>query len=542
MAEATLKMMLLGDASSANRALKSTADGADHLSDKTNRLRGHMGTLAKVAAVGLAGGLVVAAGAMGKMVRNAAEDQAAQRKLAVALKNTTGATADQVKGVENWISKQGVALGVTDDELRPALQRLVQATGNVTQAQKLAGIAMDASAGSGKSLKVVSEAISKAHNGNMGALSRLGIRIKDTDGKTLSFNDAMKEMSKTFHGQAAAGANTFDGKMSRLKLVFDETKETIGGYLLPILTKLAGWFLDKGLPAVREFFSHMQAGQGVAGGFGRVLGVIGDVIKGVAHWIGDELVPAVRELWGKMMDAAGGTKGLHDTMNSLKPTITVVKEILKVLWAGIKWAAGVVIPLVITQVKLFIQALGVLSKAAIWLWNNGFQPALHFIVQGIAWVIDKFADLLGAIGHIKGFGWAKDAADKLHNAADKAQDLADNIKKIPKDKTVTIHEKHIVTKQGVGGGTYVAKANAVGTRFSSGGLTLVGERGAELVDMPRGSRVHTAEDSERMLRAGNGSGDLGTATLVIATEDGRILEQKLMKLRRDRGGLKLGFA
>jgi hypothetical protein len=205
------------------------------------------------------------------MVKNGADDLAAQRKLAVALHNTTGATKEQVKGVESWISKQGVALGVTDDELRPALQRLVQSTGNVSKAQKLAGVAMDASAGSGKSLKVVSEAIAKAHNGNLGALSRLGVKIKDTNGKTLTFNQAMKEMGKTFKGQAAAGANTFDGKMGRLKLMFDETKETIGQALIPMLTKLADWFL--------KLVKGMQNGTGAGGDLRDAFKRIGDVSR-----------------------------------------------------------------------------------------------------------------------------------------------------------------------------------------------------------------------------------------------------------------------
>lgn len=236
----------LGDA-------KGLTSAADQVERKTSTLGSKMAHVGKIAAIGLAGGLAAAGVAMVGMVKNGADDLAAQRKLAVALQNTTGATKEQVKGVENWISKQGVALGVTDDELRPAFQRLVQSTGDITKAQKLAGIAMDASAGSGKSLKTVSEAIAKAHNGNLGALSRLGVKIKDSDGKALSFNEAMKEMGKTFKGQAAAGANTFDGKMGRLKLIMDETKETIGQKLIPILTNLATWFLNNGIPMLKKF-------------------------------------------------------------------------------------------------------------------------------------------------------------------------------------------------------------------------------------------------------------------------------------------------
>jgi hypothetical protein len=46
--------------------------------------------------------------------------------------------------------------------------------------------------------------------------------------------------------------------------------------------------------------------------------------------------------------------------------------------------------------------------------------------------------------------------------------------------------------------------NANGTDNWRGGLTLLGERGAELVNLPRGSQVFDAQESARMLRGGGG--------------------------------------
>jgi hypothetical protein len=43
---------------------------------------------------------------------------------------------------------------------------------------------------------------------------------------------------------------------------------------------------------------------------------------------------------------------------------------------------------------------------------------------------------------------------------------------------------------------------ASGTAFAPGGLALVGERGPELVNLPRGSKVYPADQTERMLRGG----------------------------------------
>jgi tape measure domain-containing protein len=55
-------------------------------------------------------------------------------------------------------------------------------------------------------------------------------------------------------------------------------------------------------------------------------------------------------------------------------------------------------------------------------------------------------------------------------------------------------------------GNLLGGAFANGTPSAPGGLALVGERGPELVNLPRGSRVHTAQETSRML--GGGSVDI----------------------------------
>lgn len=211
------------------------------------------GKLAKAGALGLVSGAAALGLATVKLTKNAMQDEAAARRLAKALRNTTGATRVQVSAVEDWISKQGVALGVTDDELRPAMNRLVTATHNITKAQKDARLAMDISAGTGKNLEVVSMALAKAENGNVSALGRLGLKVKDATGKTKSLHAITKDLAKTYGGQARAAANSAQGKFERLKLILDETGESIGYKLLPPLVAVATWILNKGIPAVGRF-------------------------------------------------------------------------------------------------------------------------------------------------------------------------------------------------------------------------------------------------------------------------------------------------
>jgi len=99
-------------------------NSASRSQSKVSKLGSVMKSAAKGAAIGLGIAVVGAGKALFDMGKNAAADEAAQRKLAIGLKNATGATEDQIASVEDWITAQGKALGVTDDEMRPALQRL----------------------------------------------------------------------------------------------------------------------------------------------------------------------------------------------------------------------------------------------------------------------------------------------------------------------------------------------------------------------------------------------------------------------------------
>jgi len=205
------------------------------------------------------GATAVAAGAgLLGLAKGAAEDDKAQKTLARTLKNTTHATDAQVAAVEDYITKTGVATGVTDDEMRPALATLARATHDVSKAQTLMNLAMDVSAGTGKDLSAVTAALAKGQLGSTGALAKLGVATKDSAGKALKFDEIVKNLSKTFKGQAATAAGTLEGKWSRLKLIVAETGETIGGKLLPVLTDLADFVLLKVVPAAGEFGTFVE--------------------------------------------------------------------------------------------------------------------------------------------------------------------------------------------------------------------------------------------------------------------------------------------
>ncbi len=261
------------------------AGNAAPLRNELNKADGLMGkfggSMKAVAAVGtaafaaLAGGLAVA-------TKAAAEDEKAFEQLRIAIKNTTGASEAMVKAIDDQILKMAIATGVADDQLRPAFGNLIRATNDASKAQDLLSTALDISTATGKPLEAVSIALAKAANGQFSALTRLGIPLDENSVKSKDFTAILGQLNETFGGAAAANADTFSGKMDRLRVVFGEIVETVGAALLPIISNLATFFLEKVIPA-----------------FDYISGVVGPKLTEVFQFYADVLqtkvLPAIRE-------------------------------------------------------------------------------------------------------------------------------------------------------------------------------------------------------------------------------------------------------
>jgi hypothetical protein len=199
-------------------------------------------------AVAAMGALTVIAG---KSVKAAIDDEAAQVQLAKALKNVTGATDAQIAAVEDQIKAMQMATGVADDELRPAFASILRGTNDITEASKGLALAMDVSAGTGKNLGEVSDALAKAYGGNYRALKQLSPELYQMIKDGASLDSVMAALADTFGGSAAAAAGTAQGQFKRLNVALDEAKESIGKALLPAiltvlpyLTKFGNWAAD----------------------------------------------------------------------------------------------------------------------------------------------------------------------------------------------------------------------------------------------------------------------------------------------------------
>jgi len=221
------------------------------------------------AALALSGLAMVA----GDAVKAFMEDDKAAQLLATSLRNTTGATDAQVRSVEAFITKTSIAAAVADDELRPALDKLVRGTKNVTKAQDLLSLALDISAGTGKDLGAVSDALSKAFNGQLGPLKKLDPALASLIENGATTEEVFAALANTFKGAASTSANTASGKMKSFSIQMGEFKESVGAAVFPIVDKL--------LPAFKSVADFIQNNTGLVVGFGVVFAGLATTILAV---------------------------------------------------------------------------------------------------------------------------------------------------------------------------------------------------------------------------------------------------------------------
>jgi hypothetical protein len=173
-------------------------------------------------------------------VKAFAEDDKAATALGTTLKNLNLAYGSNIGTVNGYINRLEAQTGVLDDELRPAMDRLLRATGDVAQSQQLLNLALDVAAGTGKSVTQVSQSLQKAYLGQTQALGRLGVGLSKAELSSSSFEQIQQRLTELFAGQAAAAADTFAGQLDKLTIAANNAKETIGKGLYDAITALSG--------------------------------------------------------------------------------------------------------------------------------------------------------------------------------------------------------------------------------------------------------------------------------------------------------------
>ena len=359
----TLKLSILGDVDNLNKSLKTASGDVDTFGDKIGKAGVAIGK-AFAAAAAAAGAAAIAIGIEG--VKAAIADEKAQTQLALALENATGATQAQIKATEDSILQMSLATGVADDELRPALGRLVRSTGDITKAQDLLSTALDISAATGKPLEAVANSLGKAYDGNTAALGKLGIGLDAAELKSMSFEEVQGRLTQLFGGAAAANANTYAGQIARVQVAFDEAKETLGTALLPILDTLLKFINENALPAIQAFSAAFSLTEG--DGFGKVITDVGTTLK-------KTFTPIV--------------EAMKSVFDSVKTAIMNSKDEFKAFWDVVKFIA----PLIGSVLGKYMSMVGDAAEIVITVIAKvlgALKPLLNAAIDGINAVIKGY--------------------------------------------------------------------------------------------------------------------------------------------------------
>ena len=146
----------------------------------------------------------------------------------------------QAPGINDFIAKMSEATGIMKENLIPAFETLARYTKNAGEAQTLLQLALDISKGTGKDLSAVSTALGKAYAGQTTALGRLGTGLSKATLASSNFATIQKDLTDLFAGTAATAADTYQGKIDKLKVGFHEMEVTIGQGLVQAFSNLSG--------------------------------------------------------------------------------------------------------------------------------------------------------------------------------------------------------------------------------------------------------------------------------------------------------------
>lgn len=233
--------------------------------------------------------------------------------------------------------------------------------------------------------------------------------------------------------------------------------------------------------------------------FNFIIGVLGS-IAGVARAAWQGITAAARSVWGVV-------RGIFND------AIAAIKARLLAPVAAFRWIISAA-KSVASTVRSIISGLasavgGLVSRAAgsAWHWiadaaRNVAATVRSVISSVVDWIKDRINDAINVVHRITdAINAAKDAVNGLlgsiDSAIDKAGDLVDKISSLP-GKALSLL--------------------ASGTRNWPGGMAIVGERGPELVNLPRGSDVFSNPETKNIMESlskPDVASVLGTITPVI---------------------------
>ena len=244
-----------------------------------------------------------------EVAKAAMKEEEAIARLNQTLSDFTNASQAQIAGNEKFIEGLSNATAIADDNLRPAMARLARSIGDVEQAQKATDLAARISVNTGKDVETVANAMAKAADGQTGALAKLGVGFSAAELKGKSFGEITDMLNQKFP-DLGANAETTSFKFKQFQNLIDNTKESIGAALLPILGQFFQFVTNNLVPAldkVAKFFDPIiEAIKRNKGAFEDLANVAKTVILPIIEFVFSRMAKIVGETVAAIIDLFGG--------------------------------------------------------------------------------------------------------------------------------------------------------------------------------------------------------------------------------------------
>lgn len=361
-------------------------------------------------------------------------------------------------------------------EVMAAGSRAVAITsGNTKEAMSLIKLAEDMSAASGgtQSLSQAVEALADAKMGETERLKGFGFKVSAEELKEKGFRGLSADLNDFFGGAAEKLAATGAGLVSTIK---GKLKSNVADFGLKVVEQLKPALegvislIDQSAPFMEKF------GTAIAGGIGKgiqaFIGILPKIASGfqamqplfkgftgLIKGIGDAvqiLAPVFSNIFADIGNKVGSVVGfMGEKMGFMKEVIAtatpVIADILTTAWS-------VISPVMDICMSTFKLLFSVVQKVF-----PGVQSVITSVWEVVKPLVEGIGSTVGAIAN----GWSS------------------------------------IVEAVTGNGKKVG-ANADGTNNWKGGLTWVGEKGPELIDLPKGSRVLPNKESVAFAKQKNG--------------------------------------
>ena len=324
--------------------------------------------------------------ALADCTQDAMEDQQQQAILAKTLQNVTGATDDQVKAVENQITKMSAASGIADTEYRVAMENLTRGTKDVSKSLDEMNLVMDISKATQTDSATVADALAKGWQGNMKGLKALSPEMAQMIKDGASMTDVLKILGDTYGGTVQANAGTAAGQMEIFKNSVGEAKENIGAALLPALEKVMPVLIAFGKWAQDHTTAFLVIG-GVIGGIAIAVLAVNTALK-VYNAI-QAITNGLTAVWNALLDANPitliilGIIAFIAVLALLYTKFESVRMIVDTVFSFIKTAVTTSVGFITNYVEAVLSVYKTIFNTIAKLWNNTIGK-LHFSIP--SWV------------------------------------------------------------------------------------------------------------------------------------------------------------